>query len=384
MKTKLLLISLLLVITVYPQIKEHEEIIEDGLVYRKIINTLDTLSINILKIKLANNNFELRSVKADNLLNSKETTSGMVKSLTDSGYNIIAAINADFFEADGEIVNNMISDGIFVKAVKFTDSPYNPFVNTQFAITDENKILLEQFVFNGEVILPNGTVESINRINSLPDSNSISLYNSFQGDSTPLAKDSWYVSEIPIVPFQTSNDTMICVVKGSFQIGGRMNIDSAIILSTNNRYAHYLEREISIGDTVKLVLNFNPEYLNIKTLIGGWPRLVRDGENVLRLDSTIEGVTPHFSEVKHPRTGIGISPDSSTVFFITVDGRQESSSGITLVNFADLMIKEGIYQGLNLDGGGSTTMVVRSEVVNSPSDKTGERKVGNCLMLIKK
>ena len=51
---------------------------------------------------------------------------------------------------------------------------------------------------------------------------------------------------------------------------------------------------------------------------------------------------------------------------------------MTLVEFADLMIKEGIYQGLNLDGGGSTTMVINGKVENSPSDKTGERKVGDC------
>ena len=76
--------------------------------------------------------------------------------------------------------------------------------------------------------------------------------------------------------------------------------------------------------------------------------------------------------------------DSSTVFFITVDGRQESSSGMTLEEFADLMIEEGIYQGLNLDGGGSTTMVINNKIVNSPSDQTGERKVGNCIVLIKK
>ncbi|HEX2963057.1 MAG TPA: phosphodiester glycosidase family protein, partial [Ignavibacteriales bacterium] len=67
----------------------------------------------------------------------------------------------------------------------------------------------------------------------------------------------------------------------------------------------------------------------------------------------------------------------------TVDGRQESSSGATLKEFADLMISEGIYNGLNLDGGGSTTMVIDGNVVNRPSDKEGERPVGNCLLLIR-
>jgi exopolysaccharide biosynthesis protein len=60
------------------------------------------------------------------------------------------------------------------------------------------------------------------------------------------------------------------------------------------------------------------------------------------------------------------------------------SRGMSLLEFADLMIDEGIYQGLNLDGGGSTTMIINNKVVNSPSDNTGERAVGNCLVLIKK
>ena len=278
----------------------------------------------------------------------------------------------------------MISEGNFVKAVKFTDSPFNPFVNTQFAVTYDNKLVMDQFVFSGQLILPDGTIETINRINSLPDSNSISLYNSIQGDCTPLAREKWFVSEIYLAPIEISSDTFICVAKDSFHIGGEMNILKDFILSANNKYARYLEREISIRDTLKLILNFNPRISNIQSLVGGWPRLVKDGVNVIRLDNYSKGVIPRFSNNRHPRTGIGFSKDSSTVYFITVDGRQRASRGMTLEEFADLMIEEEIYQGLNLDGGGSTTMVINNKVVNNPSDQIGERKVGNCLMIIKK
>ena len=50
-----------------------------------------------------------------------------------------------------------------------------------------------------------------------------------------------------------------------------------------------------------------------------------------------------------------------------------------LGNFS--LSKENAYQGLNLDGGGSSTMVVKGEVVNSPSDQTGERQVANALVI---
>lgn len=384
MKIKFIIISILLAINVYPQIKIQEHSIENGIVYKKIINRIDTLSIDILKIDLSAKEYELRTVKADNLLNAKETTSEMVNALTDSGYNVVAAINADFFEADGEIINNMISEGKYVKAVKFTDSPFNPFVNTQFAITEEKKLLMEQFVFSGQLILPNGISEPINRINSKADSNSVTLYNSFQGGHSPTAPESWFVSEITLESIRENYDTLFYIVSDSFQYGGNTKINSDFILSANNKYARYIETEIKTEDTLRIILRMNPNYLNINSLIGGWPRLVKDGKNLISINDSFEGSLPRFSNNRHPRTGIGFSKDSSAIFFITVDGRQQTSRGMTLLEFADLMIAEGIYQGLNLDGGGSTTMVINNKIVNSPSDKTGERKVGNCIVLVKK
>jgi hypothetical protein len=384
MKIKIIVISLFFAVTLHPQIDKVENIIDDGIVYTNIINTIDTLSIDILKINLSTNKYELRSVKANNLLNSKETTSKMVQTLTDSGLNVLAAINADFFESDGEIINNMISDGNYVKGVKFTDSPFNPFVNTQLAITTENKLLMEKFVFSSKLILPNGICEPINRINSDPDSSSITLYNFFQREYTPDSPDNWSTAEIPLNIFWKNIDTIFCTAIDSFLHGGNTNIKTDFVLSANNKFAHYLEREIRAGDTLKIILQLNPNYLNIDELVGGWPRLVKDGTNLMQIDDKDEGDLPRFSKLRHPRTGIGFSQDSSTVYFITVDGRQQTSRGMTLIEFADLMIEHGIYQGLNLDGGGSTTMVVSNIIVNSPSDQTGERKVGNCIVVIKK
>lgn len=76
----------------------------------------------------------------------------------------------------------------------------------------------------------------------------------------------------------------------------------------------------------------NPNYSNINLLVGGWPRLVKDGENLMRINDSFEGNLPRFSNDRHPRTGIGFSKDSLTVYFITVDGRQQTSRGMTLWN----------------------------------------------------
>lgn len=382
-----LLVSILLILlftTTNAQIKIVEQIISQGVVYKKIVNSTDTLSIDILKINLSEDKYVIRSVKAKNLLNQRETTTDMAKALNDSGYNVIAALNADFFEIDGELVNNMISEGEFVKAVKFTDSPYNQFVNSQFAVTYDNKLMVEQFVFSGNIIFPDGTIETISRINSKADSNSITLYNTFQGERTPLASEGWIVTETILLPLTISEDTSFFIVGNNFQQGGNHQIpEKGFTLSANSKYAYFLERNLSAGDTVKILLRLNPHHPEIRSLTGGWPLLVKDGKNIIKHTPDIEGVIPRFSENRHPRTGIGFSKDSTTVYFITVDGRQQTSRGMSLLEFADLMIEEGVYQGLNLDGGGSTAMVINNKIVNNPSDETGERAVGNCLVLIK-
>ncbi|MEP0861515.1 MAG: phosphodiester glycosidase family protein [Ignavibacterium sp.] len=370
-------------ISIFPQINVQETQITDGVIHKKIINQNDTLVINILKADIKKPDLTIRSVKANELLNTKETTSQMVSRYKLSGFNVIAAINGDFFEADGEVISNMISNGEIVKAVKFSESPFNAFTNSQFASDDEDDLFIDQFVFSGNLILPNGNVEEIRRVNSKADSNSITVYNHFQGKITPVSPKEWFVVDFVLFPLQTNSDTMIFITTAKTTLRNYEIPEQGIILSANNKFAYYLDREIKIGDTLKIIYNFSPKVKNIKSLVGGWPVLVRDGMNMIRRNPAIEGITEKFSEQRHPRSGIGFSSDKRTLYFITVDGRQQMSRGMTLLEFANLMITEGVHFGLNLDGGGSTTLIINDKVVNSPSDLTGERLVGNCLMIVR-
>src|SRR5512141_683705 len=120
----------------------------------------------------------------------------------------------------------------------------------------------------------------------------------------------------------------------------------------------------------------------VRTVMGGWPRLIIHGASVADSVDKLEGTFPGFSAGRHPRTAVGFSRDSATLFLVTVDGRQESRAGMSLVELAKLMLDLGVYEGMNLDGGGSTTMVVNGKLANSPSDKTGERAVGSGLLVV--
>ena len=90
--------------------------------------------------------------------------------------------------------------------------------------------------------------------------------------------------------------------------------------------------------------------------IGGWQRMVQDGEVVKNF--TVNDNAMQF----HPRTFVGVSADNRKVYLFVVDGRQpEYSNGMRLEDMMLLCQGAGCYQAFNMDGGGSTTMVRRVE-----------------------
>jgi exopolysaccharide biosynthesis protein len=108
----------------------------------------------------------------------------------------------------------------------------------------------------------------------------------------------------------------------------------------------------------------------IAVFAAGAPQAVVGGRQVLVAGG--EPVTSDDGEL-HPRTAVGIDSDTGKVLLVVVDGRSESSSGLTLLELADLMVQLGADEALNLDGGGSSTMAVTPPagaltVANVPSD----------------
>jgi hypothetical protein len=123
-------------------------------------------------------------------------------------------------------------------------------------------------------------------------------------------------------------------------------------------------------------------------VVGAGPRLLRAGR--VAVAAGAEGFAPPqapfffrtFVAGRQPRTLAGVRPDG-TLLLVTVDGRLPGwSVGMTLPEAARLMRSLGAHDALNLDGGGSSTMTVRGEVVNRPSDRVGERPVSNGLFVL--
>ncbi len=134
-----------------------------------------------------------------------------------------------------------------------------------------------------------------------------------------------------------------------------------------------------VGDSV-LVLGW--ELLRSESdgeteVIGGFPLLLRDGVRVGDLEVSDR---PSFSAERHPRTAVGFDLDEGLSWVVVVDGRQpDYSVGMTLPELAALFEALGVEDAINLDGGGSSVMVVDGAKVSRPSDAAGERPVVNAL-----
>ena len=109
--------------------------------------------------------------------------------------------------------------------------------------------------------------------------------------------------------------------------------------------------------------------------VGGGPTLLRDGRIVLW------GRPPDIGG-RQPRTAVGLCPGRK-VLLVAIDGRSHASVGATLAEEARYMLALGARDAINLDGGGSTTMVIKGHVVNAPSDGA-ERCVSDALMVFAK
>ncbi len=111
----------------------------------------------------------------------------------------------------------------------------------------------------------------------------------------------------------------------------------------------------------------------IREAVGGYHWLVRDSVRISQGDASIE-----------PRTGVGVS--GKVVYFVMVDGRQATwSNGMSFAQISNVFYALGVKDAINLDGGGSTTLVVKEGadwvVKNKPSDGT-PRAVANAWTIV--
>jgi hypothetical protein len=148
--------------------------------------------------------------------------------------------------------------------------------------------------------------------------------------------------------------------------------DGAVLAAASGTGAGDELATLTVGETVRLGWSFG--FQGVLDVTGGYPMLMSNGVVVAKdcTDSLCQ---------RHPRTAVGIRADGR-LLLVVVDGRQPGYSvGMTLVELANLMKYLGAVTAMNLDGGGSSTMVVKGSVKNRPSDGS-ERSVFNSILVL--
>ncbi|MFD5112163.1 phosphodiester glycosidase family protein [Streptomyces sp. NPDC058391] len=145
---------------------------------------------------------------------------------------------------------------------------------------------------------------------------------------------------------------------------------------------------ISVREDIRDTAGRRVELGSRDSIVSAAPTLVKNGR--ADIDATAEGTLDPldlsfgfaWSNVRQPRTMAGIDR-RGRLLLVTVDGRQPGvSEGFTLAEGATFMRSLGAEQALNLDGGGSSAMVVGGKLVNITSDATGERPVGDTIQVL--
>ncbi|GAA1910014.1 phosphodiester glycosidase family protein [Streptomyces sodiiphilus] len=181
--------------------------------------------------------------------------------------------------------------------------------------------------------------------------------------------------------------------------GGPVPPDGVLLQGTGAG-AVWLRENAVAGAAVRLEssvldaeLGVQPARIGRSSVVNGGPLLLRDG--LVVLDPVRDGWSPEAIEGhdraafyngwyqrRNPRTAAGVTEDGR-IILLTADGRRPGHSvGLSIPETAEVMRGLGAVDAVNLDGGGSTAMVVHGELQGLPGDPAGERPVGDALVLL--
>lgn len=117
-----------------------------------------------------------------------------------------------------------------------------------------------------------------------------------------------------------------------------------------------------------------PDKWKMKTAVGGGPVLVQNGEIKITNNEELKFAGKAIND-KHPRTAMGYTRDHKLIILV-IEGRHPGmAEGATLIQEAQLLKEIGCVEALNLDGGGSSCMLVNGKATIQVSDKEGQRPV---------
>ena len=366
--------------------------VHDGVEYAQVEREISGLKVKMNLLRL-----DLRKVRLDvhHALDKAiglETTSSIA-----TRHGGVAAINAGFFRLDkspwaGDAAGILTIDGDLISES----------VNSRSALLIANRkeftqIRLGHFTTRASIWIKNGTAYqyvSLKGINRERKTNETVLYTSQFGPSTRTSERGIEIvlSRCRWIHPRDFPDTLcktVTVVPDSFD--SKIPEDGFVVsigpnfVSERGSYSDIYKfgqlKKRKGNAVLTLAIDEGPMFLGFDRSVdvtNGIPQLIKNDKIDITWEQ--EKTTKSFVETRHPRTAVAKLKDGK-FFMMTVDGRSESSGGISLYDLADYLLSIGAVDAMNLDGGGSTTMYLDGKVVNTPSDKEGERKVGDAIVV---
>lgn len=321
---------------------------------------------DVVEVDLRTKGVRIETFRADSL----RTTTDQVKRREAQGAIVLAAVNADFFSFKTHWpVGNQVSRGELVIGL--------PSKRSHFGMTSTGRTVMDPMTFSGSVTTTKGQVIPIRAVNDLLDSSGTVFYNGRWGTSTRTQPGVW---EAVLKPLEKPviNGSARFVLQSAGRSGNKTIANDAWVWSSMTGPG----TEPDAGDTVTVSLLLWKGTERLAEVVGAGGRILRDGRRVEVAEHRGEGIGLSFTTDRHPRTFVGIDRDSTTLYLGTIDGRQASSIGMNFREMARFLRSIGVWNAVNLDGGGSTTLVVQGQIVNRPSDRTGERAVANTIMVV--
>lgn len=303
--------------------------------------------------------YELRPALARGIIPGR----GTVKSMSAG---TLAAINASYFGMNGEIYGVTKIDGTIVGTTYYTRSA--------MGVNADGSTFFGRVSYRG-VLKIKGAKVNISGVNCERTADSLIVYNAYQGATT---RTNDYGTEV--VMDGDGVVQSVYVDKGNNAIP-----EGGYVLSAHGTSAPLLKK-LRTGDRITFEESIIDEdgagdFNGALQVIGAGPRLVRDGKVYVNV---IQEQFPNDIRVgRAPRSAVGVTKYGDYIFAV-VDGRQAHSKGCTLQEWAAILLNDfGAVNAINLDGGGSTELVVKGNIVNSPSDGR-ERPVADALLIVKK
>jgi hypothetical protein len=278
--------------------------------------------------------------------------------------NALAAINAGYFNQAG------VPLGILIKEGEFISSPI--YGRTLLGLSQSGTWFIDQTEHSLAVEFPlqNRMRMRFNAVNLPRQNQQMVLYTPRYGAKTGTAP-SEEALELQIL----SDGTVQAMAPANLAIP-----EDGYVISAHGQGARWLKANAYVGMRALIYSQVLGQWEQILHMVGGGPRLIKNGQ--LHVTSEQERFQADIAKGRAPRTALGLGRNGEIILLV-VDGRQSQSKGLTLWELAGLLKEKGAVEALNFDGGGSSAMVIRNQLVNRPSDGR-ERPVASSLVLVKR